>query len=56
MFHDMKSFILEQDHASAHNSDLPESWCQTNFPCFWNKKDAHPKLDDFWPIERLGEF
>lgn len=53
MFPNPKEFIFQQDHASSHDSNLSQEWCQANLNNFLNKESTPSKLDDFWPIERL---
>ena len=53
LFDNPKVFIFEQDHAKVHDSNIAQSWCQQHINQFLDKTATPPKLDDFWPIERV---
>ena len=48
-----RSFTLEQDHASIHDSNYTQKWCQEHVPNFLSKSETPAKMDDIWCIERL---
>ncbi len=53
LFDDSSDFILEQDHASVHDSHETQEWLLHQGINFISSEDSPPKLDDLWPIERV---
>ena len=62
LFEDNEDFIFEQDFATPHSTNVNQTFMEENFPQHtptlhrFNGVDDlffPPKLDDFWPIERL---
>ena len=62
LFERNDDMVFEQDFATPHSTNVNEDFMSTNFPQhtptlhrFRGKHDLYfpPKMDDFWPIERV---
>jgi hypothetical protein len=50
-----RDHIFQQDGTPAHNTKVPQEWCEANLPEFWSKEIWPPSSPDCNPLECLRE-